>query len=89
MLTKAAELAAEELETLETPTVRVMAPVLALALEAAAVAFEGAALVFLEARHPALALEDGAEVEFALDFAAAELDFALDALTEAALVLFD
>lgn len=36
MLTKAAELAAEELETLETPTVRVMAPVLALALEAAA-----------------------------------------------------
>ena len=45
--------------------------------------------MFLEARHPALALEDGAEVEFALDFAAAELDFALDALTEAALVLFD
>lgn len=66
------------------------------ALEAASVlpepetvAFWGAALVFLEARHPALALEDGAEVEFALDFAAAELDFALDALTEAALVLFD
>ena len=66
------------------------------ALEAASVlsepetvAFEGAALVFLEARHPALALEDGAEVEFTLDFAAAELDFALDALTEAALVLFD
>lgn len=59
------------------------------ALEAASVlpepetvAFEGAALVFLEARHPALALEDGAEVEFALDFA-------LDALAEAALVLFD
>lgn len=59
------------------------------ALEAASVlpepetaAFEGAALVFLEARHPALALEDGAEAEFVLDFA-------LDALAEAALVLFD
>ena len=45
-------------------------------------AFEGAALVFLEARHPALALEDGAEAEFVLDFA-------LEALAEAALALFD
>lgn len=66
------------------------------ALEAASVlpepetgAFEGAALVFLEARHPALALEDGAEAEFALDFVAAVLDFALEALAEAALALFD
>ena len=66
------------------------------ALEAASVlpepetaAFEGAALVFLEARHPALALEDGAEAEFTLDFVAAVLDFALEALAETALTLFD
>ena len=52
-------------------------------------AFEGAALVFLEARQPALALEDGAEAEFALDFVATVLDFALEALAEAALTLFD
>ena len=59
------------------------------ALEAASVLPEPETVAFEGARHPALALEDGAEVEFALDFAAAELDFALDALTEAALVLFD